>query len=212
MSPSGFGRDDRRDGADVDARREHAGEERVCVAWATGRLPSGMFSGTRPLVVSISKFSSTAKPSTRLPVAVTMSFCELVCSWPLRVKSCFALEAFDDQEAVALDGHVERIGADLDRALREVGIDGRDLHTEADLAGIGTAGGVGRRGADALRLEELVGEEDVGLLEADGAGVGDVVADDVDDGFGGLQAGERRGECGLKTHGFTPPRVRQLFG
>ena len=38
---------------------------------------------------------------------------------------------------------------------REVGIDRGDFDAEADLAGVGTAGGVGRRGADALRLQKL---------------------------------------------------------
>ena len=61
---------------------------------------------------------------------------------------------------------------------------------------------VRRRGADALRLQELRGKQHVGFLETDRVRVGDVVAHDVDRRFGGLQAGERRRHCRLKTHGI----------
>ena len=58
---------------------------------------------------------------------------------PVARVELLALRALDDEEPVALDGQVERVRADLDRALREVGRDLGHLHAQADLPRVGAA-------------------------------------------------------------------------
>ena len=88
-----------------------------CVAWATGRLPKGMFSGTRPLVVIDVEVLVDAKPKHAIAGGGDDVVVRIGLELAVAGVELFALGAFDDQEAVALDGHVERVGADLDRAL-----------------------------------------------------------------------------------------------
>src|SRR5690606_18932638 len=84
------------------------------------------------------------------------------------------------QEAGAADGDVEAAAGVLQRARGEVLLDRGDLRTESRL----------RAGVD-------VGEDGTRALESHGLSVGDVVADHVEVGCGGLQSAQRLGE----THG-----------
>ncbi len=61
-----------------------------------------------------------------------------------------------------------------------------------DLPRIGAAAGCRRTGAQALRLQELRGEDGLGGLEANRVRVGHVVAHHVDGRFGRRQACQRR--------------------
>ena len=96
----------------------------------------------------------------------------------------------DAEEAGAVDGDVERVARGFDIALVELLGDGRDLHADA---GLGAAGAVERIGVD-------VGELGGRPLEADRAGVGDIVADDVKRFGGAVQAAQAL----LERHGNTP--------
>ena len=180
----------------------------VCVAWATVCSPERNLQRHERLndvefVVDAEAEHAIAGDGDDFVVGVGLQLAVA------RVEA-LALRALHDQEAVALDGHVERIGADFDRALREVRIDRGHLDAQADLPRVGAAARVDWRRADALRLQELRGEQHVRFLEADRVGVGDVVAHDVDRRFGGLQAGERRRHCRLKTHVFLLPEESKL--
>ena len=164
------------------------------VALATFADPSGMLIGVRPVRCTL-KFSVDAvaqQPIARCgdQLAVGVHLEDAVAGVEL-----FAAVALHDKEAVALDGHVGRAGTDFDGALLEVGRDRGDHRAQADLTRIRAAVGVGRARTQALRLQELRGERRIGGLEAHGVRVGQVVADHVDGGFRGGQAGERRAQC-----------------
>ena len=118
-----------------------------------------------------------------------------------------SVPAGDNEESVALDGHVRRIGTDLDRALIEIRGDGGDHRAHADLPGIGAAVVGGRRGTQTLRLQELRGERRRRGLEADGVRIGDIIAVHVDHRFGRRHPGQGRIHCRGQTHDSSPSMV-----
>ncbi len=91
------------------------------------------------------------------------------------------------EEAVAVDGHVQAVAGHGNVALVELLRHRRQLHPDA---GIGAA-----RGADGIGHH--LGEFGARGLEADGAGVGHVVADHVQVLAGGVEAGQAL----LEAHG-----------
>ena len=111
-----------------------------------------------------------------------------------------AVKALTMKETFALDGKVGGAVGCGDRALGEIRRDLRDLHAEPLLRRVDAAVACGGRGADALGLQELVGEKHVGSLEADGVRVGQVVAYDVDLRVRGIQASQGRAHGGCQTH------------
>ncbi len=119
---------------------------------------------------------------------------------PVTRVQVLSLVPLHHQEPVALDGDIERIRADFNRPLVEVGRDTTDLHPQTDLPRVGAAQVAAGSGTDRLRLQKLRGEDDARLLEADGVRVGDIVAHHVDHGFRGLHAGERGGGSGKQAH------------
>jgi hypothetical protein len=78
------------------------------------------------------------------------------------------VSALDGEEAAALQGQIEVAAAGLDVALGGQRVDGGDLDAGADL------------GAVADGAQEDVAELDALALVADGVGIGEVVADDVE--------------------------------
>ena len=97
---------------------------------------------------------------------------------------------FHAEETGAVDGDVERIARGFDIALVELLGDGSDLHADA---GREAAGAIERIGVD-------VGELGGRALEADRAGVGDIVTDDVKRFGGGVQAAQAL----LERHSDAP--------
>jgi hypothetical protein len=105
-----------------------------------------------------------------------------------RVEELVALR--DDEERVALDREVGAEAGGLDVALREEGVDRRDLRAEADLHGIHAALVARRARGAGDELREAFLEGDAARLERDGVDVGDVVADDVEAQLVVAQAGD----------------------
>ena len=110
----------------------------------------------------------------------------------------------DDEKAVPLNGQVRGVRADLNRALREVGGDFGDLGAQPDLLRVGAAEIALRAGTQALRLQELRGEDGRRTLEADRAGVRQIIAHDVDRGLRGAHSGQGGAESGCQAHSLVP--------
>ena len=119
---------------------------------------------------------------TKAPVEVTRRPLPSMCSDPSRVSACVPSARPHAQEALALDGHVERLVRALQRALGERA---PGVHRGGAGARLGALG----RGAAGLRVDE-VAEADALVLVARRVRVGQVVGDGVD---ASLLGGHARG-------------------
>ena len=98
-----------------------------------------------------------------------------------------AVGLLDLEKAIAIDGYVQAVACECDAALGELLGNRIHLYANAVVVALRHAHGAGHH----------VGKFGARGLEADGAGVGNVVANHVQVLAGGVQAGESL----LKTHG-----------
>ena len=122
-----------------------------------------------------------------------------------RVRGLAAL--VDGEEAVALDREVGGPTGQLGRALREVDAHAGEAHTEADLRGVGTTGGRGRRARAVSCWLKQVLEEHAARLVTGRVDVGDVVADDVHE----CLVGPQTRDCGEHRAKHVVPSFRCVW-